>query len=55
MYYKTSKEPLEKISLRITAKEREILYEIARDNGMTLTDVIRRAIQEFISPYYEMD
>ena len=55
MRYKTSKEPLEKISLRISAKEREIIYEIAKDNNMTFTEVLRSAIQELVSPYLEME
>lgn len=55
MRYKTSKDPLVVISLRISEEEKATLNEIAKLYETTVTEIIRRAIQEFISPLIEMD
>lgn len=38
-----------RITIRIGAEEKEILWEYAQENDLTISQVIRRAIKEFIA------
>ena len=42
-----------KISIRLDEIEKELLLEYAEDQGMTISQVIRRLIKKFLDEHYE--
>lgn len=44
---------MEKISIRLDEIEKELLLEYAEDQGVTISQVIRRLIKEFLDEHYE--
>lgn len=42
-----------KISIRLDEIEKELLQEYAEEQGMTISQVIRRLIKKFLDEYYE--
>ena len=42
-------EDMTKISVRISKEEKEILIEYGNDNDLTMSQIIRRAIKEFLA------
>lgn len=44
---------MEKISIRLDEIEKELLQEYAEDQGVTISQIIRRLIKEFLDEHYE--
>ena len=44
---------MQKISIRLDEVEKELLQEYAEDQGVTISQVIRRLIKEFLDEHYE--
>lgn len=42
-----------KISIRLDEVEKELLQEIAEDQDMTISQIIRRLIKEYLDEQYE--
>ena len=42
-----------KISIRLDEIEKELLLEYAEEQGMTISQVIRRLIKKFLDEHYE--
>ena len=42
-----------KISIRLDEVEKELLQEYAEEQGMTISQVIRRLIKELLDEHYE--
>lgn len=42
-----------KISIRLDEIEKELLQEYAEEQGMTISQVIRRLIKKFLDEHYE--
>ena len=42
-----------KISIRLDEVEKELLQDYAEEQGITISQVIRRLIKEFLDEYYE--
>lgn len=43
------KDKMSKMSIRISQKDKELLAQYARDNDLTMSQVIRRMIKEFLT------
>lgn len=44
---------MEKISIRLDEIEKELLLECAEEQGVTISQIIRRLIKEFLDEHYE--
>jgi hypothetical protein len=44
---------LERITIRIDEVERELLMEYAEENDLTVSQIIRRLIKEFLDEQFE--
>ena len=44
---------LERITIRLDDIEKELLQEYAEENDITISQVIRRLIKEFLDEHYE--
>jgi len=42
-----------KISIRLDEVEKELLQDYAEEQGVTISQVIRRLIKKFLDEYYE--
>ena len=42
-----------KISIRLDEVEKELLQDYAEEQGVTISQVIRRLIKQFLDEYYE--
>ena len=44
---------MEKISIRLDEVEKELLQEYAEEQGVTISQIIRRLIKEYLDEQYE--
>ena len=44
---------MEKISIRLDEVEKELLQESAEEDGVTISQIIRRLIKEYLDEKYE--
>ncbi len=44
---------MERITIRLDEIEKELLQEYAEDQGVTISQIIRRLIKEFLDEHYE--
>lgn len=44
---------MERITIRLDEIEKELLQEYAEDQDMTISQIIRRLIKEFLDEHYE--
>ena len=44
---------MERITIRLDEVEKELLQEYAEDQGVTISQIIRRLIKEFLDEHYE--
>jgi antitoxin component of RelBE/YafQ-DinJ toxin-antitoxin module len=44
---------MERITIRLDEIEKELLQECAEEQGVTISQIIRRLIKEFLDEHYE--
>ena len=44
---------MEKISIRLDEVEKELLQECAEEQGVTISQIIRRLIKEYLDEHFE--
>ena len=44
---------MERITIRLDEIEKELLQEYAEDQGVTISQIIRRLIKKFLDEHYE--
>lgn len=44
---------MEKISIRLDEVEKELLQECAEEQDMTISQIIRRLVKEYLDEYFE--